>query len=464
MSEVHRVIVGRLRRDPSAAREQDGVSLASVFARGMSLNVVMLLANLVSGVLIARTLGPSGRGEIAAVLMLALVPYLLTLGCQRAIAFHQARHPQDAGRLVTTWLLLLAPVVVVFILALEALVPVLLAEQTASTHAIARIWIATSAVVILSRIPLGILQGDHDFGFYYLVVAAQPVLIAAAYAALAVTGSLTVATALVASGLMFAAGMLGAFARVMRRHTLRRPSRKLARSTGAYAVRAQFGDMGSSVNARLDMLVIPALLSAASVGLYSVATNVSWIVFSLVAAGSVVVLPTTARSVGNAPETVAASLYLTLIVASLVALAIGLVSQPAVTLLYGEEFGAAVLPLRILLAGAVVYSAANVLVAGLYGANRPFWAASTEIAGALVTVVGLVIVLPSRGIVGAAAVSVLSYATVLVGAVLLYRYLCADSWARLRPRRELMRRLREPVRSDVPHQTERGQALQEAPA
>jgi antigen flippase len=453
----------RLRRQSSRG-VHDGVSLAAVFARGMSLNVVMLLANLVSGVLVARALGPSGRGEIAAILMVALFPYLLTIGSQRAIAFHQARHPQDAGRLLTTWLLLLTPFTVTCILVLEALVPVLLAEQTASTQTVARMWVATSTVVLLSRIPLGILQGDHDFGFYYLVSAAQPSLIAGLYAVLAVTGSLTVATALVATGLTFAIGTIGAFARVLRRHSPRRPSRELARSTGVYALRAQFGDVGSSVNARLDLLVIPALLSAASVGLYSVATNVSWIVFSLVAAASVVVLPTTARSTANAPETVAASFYLALIVASLFALAIGLVSRPAVALLYGSEFDAAVAPLRILLLGVVAYSAANVLVAGLYGANRPFFAASTEVVGAVVTVVGLLVAVPSHGIVGAACVTVLSYSTVLVCAALLYGFLCVGSWSKLRPSRELIRRLREPVRADLPHRDERAPALQEAAA
>jgi O-antigen/teichoic acid export membrane protein len=457
------VILSRL-CGATAAAGGDGVSLAGVFARGVSLNGVNLLANLASGVLVARSLGPSGRGEIAAILMIALVPYLLTLGCQRAVAFHQARHPEDAGHLLTTWLLLLAPFVVGCVIALQVLVPVLLAEQTAATQTIARIWIATSALVILSRIPLGILQGDHDFGFYYLLCAAQPLLIAAAYALLAVAGSLTVVTALGATGLAYATGTLGASVRVVRRHAPRRPSRRLARSTGAYAVRAQFGDMGSSVNARLDMLVIPALLSAASVGLYSVATNVSWIVFGLVAAGSLVVLPATARSTRNAPETVAATLYVALLVGSACALAIGLVSRPAVALVYGTEFDAAVVPLRILLFGAVVYSAANVLVAGLYGANRPFWAASTEVAGALVTVVGLLVVLPSRGIAGAAVVSVLSYSTVLVAAAFLYRYLCADSWETLRPRRELMRRLREPVRTDLPHHDDLPPALREAAA
>jgi O-antigen/teichoic acid export membrane protein len=264
--------------------------------------------------------------------------------------------------------------------------------------------------------------------------------------------------------LTFAIGTLGASARVLSRHPPRRPSRELARSTGAYALRAQFGDLGSSVNARLDMLLIPALLTAASVGFYSVATNVSWIVFSAVSAASVVVLPTTARSAGNGPETVAASFYLALIAASLFAIAIGLASRPAVTILYGTEFDAAVRPLRILLLGVVVYSAANVLVAGLYGANRPLWAASTELAGGLVTVIGMILVVPAYGIVGAASVSVLAYSTVLVGAALSYRFLCAGSWGRLRPRRELVQRLRGSVHTDASREAEHASSLREAPA
>lgn len=431
------------------SRGHEGGSLATVFARGMSSNAVALLANLASGVLIARTLGPSGRGEIAAVLAAASVPYLLTFGCQRAVAFHQARHPEDAGRLLTTWLLLLTPLVAVGIAALEALVPVLLAQQTPHTQMVARIWIATSVVLILSRIPMGILLGDHDFSFYYVIGCAQPVVIAVGYALIAATDSLSVTTALVVSGLTFAIGTLGSFARVLRRHGLKRPSLQLARRTGSYALRAQGGDLGSGVNARLDVLIIPAYLSAASVGFYSVATNVSWIVFSLAGALSLVVLPAAARDTRKAPQTVIASLYVTLLVALVGATTIGLLARPAVTLVYGQDFGGAVFPLRILLSAVVLYSLAQVLLAGLYGSNRPLMAAGAEGAGALVSVIGLVFVLPSRGIAGAAFVSLLSYATVLVGAVVLYRYSCVGSWAMFRPHRELLGRLRVPLQEQV---------------
>ena len=38
---------------------------------------------------------------------------LIRGGCKEAIAYHQARHPEDAGRLLSTWLLLLVPLAII---------------------------------------------------------------------------------------------------------------------------------------------------------------------------------------------------------------------------------------------------------------------------------------------------------------------------------------------------------------
>lgn len=424
-------------------------SLAAVFARGVSVNTLTLVANLASGVVIARALGPSGRGELAAIVAIANVPFMLSVGCQRAIAFHQARHPGDAGRLLSTWLLLLAPVVLVGIAVLELLVSVFLAQQTADTQALARVWIATSVVLMLSRVPLGILLGDHEFSFFYLIGILQPVAIAVGYALLAAAGLLSVAAALIVSGLAFALGTIGAFVRAISRYGLARPSVQLARTTGLYALRAEGSALGAGINARLDLLIIPAYVSATSVGFYSVATNVSWIVFNLAGALALVVLPTAARNARRhspgGPETVIASLYVTVGLASVVGIVIGVLGSPAIALVYGNDFLGAVVPLQILLGAAVLYSAAHVLLAGLDASNRPLLAAGAEVSGALLTIVGLLLVLPSRGITGAAVVSLVSYATVLICAAVLYRTMCTDSWAAFRPQRGLLRRLRAPL-------------------
>jgi O-antigen/teichoic acid export membrane protein len=135
----------------------------------------------------------------------------------------------------------------------------------------------------------------------------------------------------------------------------------------------------------------------------------------------------------------------TVATASVVAIVIGVLAGPAVALVYGNDFLGAVVPLQILLGAAVLYSAAHVLLAGLDASNRPLLAAGAEVSGALMTVVGLLLVLPSRGITGAAVVSLVSYGTVLICAAVLYRSMCTDSWAEFRPQRGLLRRLRAPL-------------------
>jgi O-antigen/teichoic acid export membrane protein len=61
-------------------------------------------------------------------------------------------------------------------------------------------------------------------------------------------------------------------------------------------------------------------------------------------------------------ETVVKSLYATLAIAILF----------AGTIVYGADFAGSVAPLRILLAGTVLYAAAAVVCSGLYALNRPF--------------------------------------------------------------------------------------------
>ncbi|HEY7691782.1 MAG TPA: hypothetical protein VH816_05515 [Gaiellaceae bacterium] len=71
-------------------------------------------------------------------------------------------------------------------------------------------------------------------------------------------------------------------------------------------------------------------------------------------------------------ETVVKSLYATLAIAILFAGTIAAVAGPAVRIVYGADFAGSVAPLRILLAGTVLYAAAAVVCSGLYALNRPF--------------------------------------------------------------------------------------------
>jgi O-antigen/teichoic acid export membrane protein len=182
------------------------------------------------------------------------------------------------------------------------------------------------------------------------------------------------------------------------------------------------------MNARLDLLILPAFFSAASVGYYSIATNISWIIVALANPLFSLVLPIAAREGSGGPETVIKTMRVTLAIGSLFALVIGLLADVAISAVYGPDFGPSVLPLRILLPGSVLYGGAVVLASGLYAAGRPFTASIPQLVGLVVTAVGLLVFLRSGGIEAAAIVSTVSYTVVFVLVLVLYGRAAGVGW------------------------------------
>jgi O-antigen/teichoic acid export membrane protein len=81
---------------------------------------------------------------------------------------------------------------------------------------------------------------------------------------------------------------------------------------------------------------------------------------------------------------------------------LGIAGPSLLLLLYGTRFNAAVAPFLILLVESVVSSAARTLAQAFSGSGRPGAVTSLELAAVAVSVVAMLILIPSLGIVGAA--------------------------------------------------------------
>lgn len=381
-----------------------------------------IIVNLFGGLMIARLLGADGRGELTALLtMPQMLGWIFALGCTQAVAFHQARHPELGGHLLSTWLLILAPLALLAVLVGTLLLPLILRAQTEEVLRLARPMVLLVFYWLLYQLAEGFLLGDHDFLFAYGVLFANYAAVATAFIVLWLLGRFTVETALVAT---VAAGLVMLAActiRILSRHPLKKPSGDLARATAWYGARAHLTSLSGLMNSRLDLLVLPAFVAATQVGLYAVATSVSWLIVSFSGALSRIVLPVAARKGARGREDVIRSVYITLAVALVTALGLALIAETAVRAVYGASFQGSVLPLRLLLPGCAFYATAPVLWAGMQAAGRPFTAAFSQLLGLIVTVVGLLLFLPRYGIVAASIVSTVSYSIVFVAALISYR-------------------------------------------
>jgi O-antigen/teichoic acid export membrane protein len=305
---------------------------------------------------------------------------------------------------------------------------------------LARLMMLTIAFLFFSDLMYSVLLGDQDFLFYNAMRLWQPAATTVAYVLLWAGGGLTVETAVAA---MFVASLVDNVVvgtRVFGRHRLGPFDLRLAGRSLWYGVRAHGTAAGNLVTTRLDLMIIPAFLSASSVGLYATATTVSWLVVTVASSLAALVLPVAVRRGGTeGPATVVRALYATLLVGAAIAAVLALVAGVAVRLVYGASFAASVEPLRILLPGSVLYAGAGVLWSGLYAVDRPFTAALTQVAGVIVTVVGLLVFLEQGGIRAAALISTISYTLVFASALVAYRRAAGLSWGQLAPPTSLAR-------------------------
>jgi O-antigen/teichoic acid export membrane protein len=393
-----------------------------------------LVAYLVSGVVSARALGPDGRGVTAALTMvIQLAAFLFAMGVARSLSYFIARRPEDGPTLFTTWTLMLLPLSAVAIGLTQLLLPTIFATDGEQAIEIGRWFAFTIVLAVAMELVYGLLLGVQDFFFYNALRFAQPALIAAVFAVLWARDDLTVESALIsstaASGLTLLVGLGRALAQV----GLGPADLGMGLTTLWYGVRGQGQAVAANITARLDVAMLPAFVVAASVGLYSVATNVSLIVYHLSNIFAGVVVPAVSRHPERSSVKVIGSLWASLAVAAALALALGLFARPVLGLVYGDDFRDAAEPLLLLLPGAVLFAGASILTAGIYAAGRPFTATLTQVLGMVVTVVGLLVFLRTGGITAAALVSSASYATVFVAALLVYKSVSGAPWRSFLP-------------------------------
>lgn len=405
-------------------------------------SVLGLSANLITGVVSARALGPDGRGvTVGLSAFTQLIGFFFAMGAAQGLSYFIAREPNQGPRLFTTWIVILLPLTLVAALLAELLLATVFSAHNAEAIAVGRWFVVTVVLAIALELNSGLLLGAQDFTFFNMLRFAQPAMMAASYLVLWGLGRLTVTSALIAptigTGIVLAIGIWRSVVRI----GLARPDFKLGRRTLWYAIRGHGLLIATNVNARLDLAILPAFADASRVGLYAVATNVSLIVYQLSNTFSALVLASAAGEPERARDRVLGSLYATLAVAGALALAIGLFAGPLLRLVYGTPFRGAAPALRLLLPGAVLFAASAILSAGVYAAGRPLTTSAAQLVGMLVTVVGLSVFLRGGGITAAALVSTAAYSTVFAASLVAYKSVHRIPWRWFVPTRRRLRAL-----------------------
>ncbi|MGO9455403.1 MAG: oligosaccharide flippase family protein [Candidatus Binataceae bacterium] len=386
-------------------------------------NLALAAIGTTSGILVARLLGPHGRGELSAIMAFSgTVSAIALIGVPNALIYYAARSPERSASYLVAGGMIAMLAAALFALGAYFYIPVLLAEQRPGVIWAARFYLLQTAVYLFASSPGEMLRSVGKFAEWNLLRIAPRVLFLLAIALawfLRIRAAEFFAESQIVVGILMAIPLWYWLLPVLRGSS--RPTRQQGREILNFSLPTVLTMVPRSLNVGLDQIVMSALLPASTLGLYAAA--VSWSVGAnpLLQAFGSALFP---RIAGIADEEIRskslARVIRLMIPIALVLMLLFLAATPfAVPLLFGRAFARAV-PAGLVLVVAALFAGLNgVLEEGIQGLGHPNAILRAEIVGLVVTAIALAGLLRPLQIMGAAIASFLAYATVT--AVLLYQ-------------------------------------------
>jgi len=385
--------------------------------RTAGFNLAGVLTAGLGGVILARVVGPTVRGEYAAIMSwFGIVLMVGGMGQPAALVFYVARDPLRSREYVATSRAMMLTTGALTLIAGELVAP-LLARGNAQVAIGYRLAFGATVVAFVGASYTFSLQA-RDLHRWNVVRTIQPALSLAAMGALAWLRVLTLRAALIVLGATMLLQLVWAY-RCCRLNGLApgRPKASLVRPLAAYGT-AQIAALTPTVlNANLDQLVLSQTVAPADLGRYAIAVSLTSLPVPLVAAIGNVAFPRLAarRTINEATRRLQLlAVFGSAGLAAGMLVPLALVAYWMIPLVFGAEYRGAVPLLWILTPGAVFLACGQVVGDLLRGRNHPTVVAWSQGLAAVFTVVMLLALLPLVGVAGAAIASTVAYGIALI--------------------------------------------------
>lgn len=361
-------------------------------------------AGAAGGVVAARLLGPSLRGDLALLVLAATLAATVLTGGLHFWILHRLAGPEAGAGVRAVAGRHLWRVAVVLVGVGLFVVPAG-AARFGWAAGVATVTLVLATVV--NSLVVAVPNGRLRMGTFTGATVAGSLVYLGWTVALLVAGVASVAWVVVGA----AAGALVAL--VWCRDDLRRLPADVApaglhREALRFGWFASLGEVLTTASYRLDLFLVALLLDPVAVGLYAVALAVAEVVLFLPDGVALVVMPHATAHPGDRRTTRLIST--TVVACGAGALALAVVSPVALPLVFGSGFTDAWKPAVPLLVGAVAVAAWKVLAADAIARGGARTRASSAAVGTAVMLTADVLLIPPFGLVGAGMASALGSA------------------------------------------------------
>lgn len=206
-----------------------------------------------------------------------------------------------------------------------------------------------------------------------------------------------------------------------------------AKDASLYGIKAHAGNILTFFNYRFDIFLVNAFLNPLSVGYYSISVGIAERLWLISQSASTVLFPRVAseKDEKRRKELTPIVSRNVLLVTIIGAIFICFLSRWVILLLYSKVYLPSVRPLQILLPGIIALSIARVLASDIAGRGRPMLNTYMAAVSVAVNIGFNILWIPRLGIEGAALASTISYIILLIEELLIYSRISKNSIAKI---------------------------------
>jgi O-antigen/teichoic acid export membrane protein len=387
-----------------------------------------LILAIINAAIIARWLGPEGKGIIALVM---LVPGLLGLflsgGVSAANVYLAGSRSRDIPSLTENS--------VKFAL-LSTIIGIFIVITSIGTGWLSRLvpginnWLIMLAMVGL---PIGLLNGHLSAVLQGLqrILTVNKINLTQALTTVALTVLFVMGFGMDLSGPILsslAAGMIGLALLIIvlsRAGGVFKPRWNPSGmgATLSFGLRGHLGNLFQFFNYRLDTFFVNYFIGAGEVGIYSVSVGLAELLWYLPNAVGFVIFP---KATATKPEVLRAFtprvFWITLGITALGAIGLVILGKSLIQVVYSLNFVGAYLPMLVLLPGVILLGGAKVLTNEIAGRGYPQYNSLNAGIALILTVILDLILIPRFGILGAALASSIAYTAIFFASVGFYLF------------------------------------------
>jgi len=375
---------------------------------------LMFTVAMVNSVIVARTLGPEGKGLLSlSILAATVLCYSTNMGIGTGSGFFLGRKRVPLSVLAGNWLSL-SLLIGLSVTGAAVLIGGWIFPKALPSVPVAYVTIAVCSVpFMITRNNLqSLFKAGDDFKSFNLTDIVQPVVFLAAFLSLFyLLRDRGVLAAVIAIPVSHGISSLTAAFLLGRKIRLRfQWSGPVVKDAFSFGVRGYLAGLVEFLNLRLDMLLVNLIMAPQFVGFYSIAVALAEKIWYVPTVLSIVLYPRVAHGEEDKASLETSKVCRQTILIIIICCALVLLAgRFLIELLYSEAFSPAIIPLFILLPGILTAGISRIITSDLMARGHPGVILWSGLSALVANIILNLVFIPNMGVEGAALATVISY-------------------------------------------------------